>query len=64
MIVAFKGNYSGMILLEELEGGRWSWEANERARARVLTQGMACHRDRTEGPRKWFSAPLALLQVL
>lgn len=33
MIVAFKGNYSGMILLEELEGERRPWEANERARA-------------------------------
>lgn len=31
MIVAFKGNYSGMILLEELEEERLSWKANERA---------------------------------
>lgn len=37
MIVAFKGNYSGMILLEELKEGRLSWKANERAWARVLT---------------------------
>lgn len=57
MIVAFKGNYSGMILLEALEGERRSGEANERARARVLTEGMACPRDRAEDLRKRFSAP-------
>lgn len=38
MIVAFKGNYSGMILLEELKEERLSWKANERVWARVLTR--------------------------
>lgn len=31
MIVAFKGNHSGIILLEALEGERRSGEANGRA---------------------------------
>lgn len=64
MIVAFKGNYSGIILLEALEGERQSGEANERVWARVLTEGMACPRDRAEGLRKWFLALLALPRVL
>lgn len=64
MFVAFKGNYSGMILLEALVGERRSGEANERARARVLTGGMACPRDRAEGLRKGFSPLLALPRVL
>lgn len=64
MIVAFKGNDSGLILLEALEGERRSGEANGRARARVLTEGTACPGDRAEGLRKWFSALLALPRVL
>lgn len=47
MTVVFKGNYSGMILLEELEGERGAWKANE-CLARVLTEGMARHRGRAQ----------------
>lgn len=56
MIVAFKGNYSGMILLEELKEERLSWEADERAWAGVLAgHGLSQGQDRS--PEKTGCSP-------
>lgn len=57
MIAAREQKYYGAVLLEEPQQERPAWVANDRARARVVTEGMACHRGGPEGWRKRFPAP-------
>lgn len=73
MIVAFKGNYSGMILLEALEGERPSGEANEGVgqaadRGHGLSQGQGRRLEETIFSPFWhfheyFKETCLLLQI-
>ena len=56
MIVACEQNYYSTVLLEALEGERPACEGDEKAWVRVVTECVACYRDRPEDWRKGLSA--------